>query len=114
MTADAFRKLALAIPTAVEQSHMNHPDFRVAGKIFASLGAPNDEWGMVKLTPDQQRAYMQKSPAAFKPCSGAWGRQGCTNVHLASATTATVRAALTCAAENITASVRKYDPANRP
>ena len=52
MTIDEFRKIALEIPTAVEQSHMNHPDFRVAGKIFASLGAPDENWGMVKLTPE--------------------------------------------------------------
>ena len=85
MTTDEFRKMALKIPTAVERSHMNHPDFRVAGKIFASLGAPDESWGMVKLTPEQQRAFIEKAPEVFKPCSGAWGRQGATNVYLAAA-----------------------------
>ena len=66
--------MALEIPTAVEQSHMNHPDFRVAGKIFASLGVPDENWGMVKLTPEQQRTFIEKAPEVFKPSSGAWGR----------------------------------------
>ncbi len=70
MTIDEFRKMALEIPTAVEQSHMNHPDFRVTGKIFASLGAPDANWSMVKLTPEQQRAFIEKAPEVFKPCSG--------------------------------------------
>ena len=54
---------------------MGHPDFRVNGRIFATLHA-DDQWGMVKLTPDEQRAFIEAAPAAFKPESGAWGRQG--------------------------------------
>ncbi len=77
MTINEFRKMALEIPKAVEQSHMNHPDFRVAGKIFASLSAPDENWGMVKLTPEQQRGFIEKAPEVFRPCSGAWGRAGC-------------------------------------
>jgi hypothetical protein len=107
MTSDEFRKMALEIPTAVEQSHMNHPDFRVTGKIFASLGAPDANWGMVKLTPDQQRAFIEKAPEVFKPCSGAWGRAGATNVYLASAKASIVRAALDAAAENVAARAKK-------
>jgi len=101
MTADEFRKLALEIPASVERSHMNHPDFRVAGKIFASLGVPDKNWGMVKLTPEQQHAFIEKAPKVFKPCSGAWGRQGYTNVYLASAKTSIVRDALDAAATNV-------------
>ena len=93
---------------------MSHPDFRLAGKIFASLCAPSEEWGMVRLTPEQQRAFMRKAPATFTPCNGAWGRQGCTNVQLASAKTAVVRAALAAAAAHLAASARKYHPENRP
>jgi len=52
---------------------MNHPDFRLAGKIFASLGVPDKSWGMVKLTPEQQRAFIEKAPKIFKPSSGSWG-----------------------------------------
>jgi len=101
MTADTFRDLALAIPGAVEQAHMDHPDFRLHGKIFASLGAPDDGWGMVKLTPAQQASFLKKAPRMFKPCNGAWGRQGCTNVHLESAREAVLQSALAAAAGNM-------------
>ena len=80
---------------------MNHPDFRVAGRIFASLGVPDKSWGMVKLTPEQQRTFIENAPQAFKPCSGAWGRQGCTNVYLPSAKARIVRTALDAAAKNV-------------
>jgi hypothetical protein len=101
MTIDEFRKTALKIPTSIERSHMNHPDFRVAGKIFASLGVPDKSWGMVKLTLEQQRAFIEKAPNVFKPCSGAWGRQGYTNVYLPAAKVSIVRAALDAAAKNV-------------
>jgi hypothetical protein len=107
MTTDEFRKMALQIPAAVERSHMNHPDFRVARKIFASLDVPNESWGMVKLTLEQQRAFMEKAPDVFKPCSGAWGRQGYTNVYLASAKPSAVRRALSAAAKNVSSRARK-------
>jgi hypothetical protein len=107
MTIDEFRKMAVEIPTAVERSHMNHPDFRVAGRIFASLGVPDENWGMVKLTPEQQRALIKKAPKVFKPCSGAWGRQGATNVYLAIADPSIVRAALDAAAKNIAPRAKK-------
>jgi hypothetical protein len=109
MTIDQFRKMALEIPTAIERSHMNHPDFRVTGKIFASLGVPDESWGMVKLTSEQQRAFIDKAPEVFRPCSGAWGRQGCTNVYLAAAKVGIVRAALDAAATNV-ASKKKKTP----
>jgi hypothetical protein len=107
MTANEFRDLALDILGAVEQSHMNHPDFRLHGKIFASLGAPSDEWGMVKLTPEQQAKFLARAPKMFQPASGAWGRQGCTRVHLESASVAVVRLALAAAAGNVPASKPK-------
>src|SRR5882724_11827263 len=75
MTIDHFRRMALEIPTAVEQSHMNHPDFRIAGRIFASLGVPDENWGMVKLTPEQQRTFIKKAPEVFRLSRGAWGIQ---------------------------------------
>lgn len=93
--------MVLEIPSSVERSHMNHPDFRVDGKIFASLGVPNGDWGMVKLTPEQQRTFIEKAPEVFKPASGAWGRQGCTTVYLAAANASIVRAALHTAAKNV-------------
>jgi hypothetical protein len=110
MTANEFRKLALEIRGAVERSHMHHPDFRVAGKIFASLGAPDKSWGMVKLTPEQQRQFIEKAPETFKPCSGAWGRQGATNVYLPAAKVSILRAALDAAAKNVGSKKKKKTP----
>jgi hypothetical protein len=66
---------------AIEGAHMGHPDFRVNGRIFASLRA-NNEWGMVKLTPEEQQAFVAQHPGAFSPENGAWGRQGYTAVRL--------------------------------
>ena len=86
---------------------MYHPDFRVAGKIFTSLGAPDKSWGMVKLTPEQQRTFIEKAPETFKPCSGAWGRQGATNVYLPAAEVSIVRSALDAAAKNVASRLKK-------
>jgi hypothetical protein len=99
MTADEFRTLALELPEAVEAAHMGHPDFRVRGKIFATLW-PDDEHGMVKLTADQQAAFVRTEPAIFQPVRGAWGRRGCTSVALRSATELSVRQALVAAWRN--------------
>jgi hypothetical protein len=107
MKIDEFRKMALEVPEVVELSHMNHPDFRVAGKIFASLGVPDKNWGMVKLRPEQQRTFIEKAPDVFKACSGAWGRAGHTNVYLPAAKPRIVRAALDTAAKNVALSVKK-------
>src|SRR5207249_1642807 len=110
MTNDEFRTMALEIPAAVEGSHMNHPDFRVAGKIFASLGVPDKNWGMVKLTPEQQQAFIEKAPKVFKPCSGAWGWQGATNIYLPAANASMVRAALDAAANSVISKKKKKTP----
>src|SRR5215468_7048097 len=75
-----FRRAALTLPKTEQRQHMNHPDFRVAGKIFATLGYPDKAHGMVKLTPAQQEEFVAGHPAAFSPVRGAWGRQGCTSV----------------------------------
>lgn len=99
MTADEFRELALELPEAEERSHMDHPDFRVKGKIFASLG-PKEAWGMVKLTPTEQALFVKINPAGFEPFPGAWGKQGCTKVVLAEADAESVRQALTAAWRN--------------
>jgi hypothetical protein len=107
MTPDDFRKLALETPGAVESAHVGHPDFRLRGRIFASLGAPDDNWGMVKLTPGEQQTLVAKEPHVFKPCNGAWGASGCTYVHLASATKGTIAAALQAAANQVLAKARK-------
>lgn len=84
-TADDFRRLALALEGAEERAHMNHPDFRVGGRIFATLGSPGDGWGMVQLLPEQQDLAIAAEPVAFKPAAGGWGRNGSTLVDLARA-----------------------------
>jgi hypothetical protein len=99
MNADEFRSLALSLPEAVEAAHMDHPDFRVRGKIFATLG-PDESWGMVKLTPEQQATFLRTESGVFKPASGAWGRRGATIVRLADADAASVRQALIAAWRN--------------
>ena len=93
MTSDDFRRLALDLPGATEHAHMGHPDFRANGRIFASMHS-RDRFGMVKVAPEEQRALLRAHGPMFESSSGAWGRQGCTNVHLAVATTAVVRGAL--------------------
>ena len=87
MTADRFREIVLSFDGVEERAHMGHPDFRAGGRIFASLHS-KDQFGMVKLTPAEQRACIKENPETFSPSSGAWGRQGCTNIHLASASVA--------------------------
>ena len=97
MTRNDFRRLALSLPETEERSHMNHPDFRVAGKLFATLDYPGKDWAMVKLTPVEQEMFVEAQPKVFNPCNGAWGRRGCTNVHLKSAKKAIIRRALLAA-----------------
>ena len=100
MTIDDFRNIALSLSDALESAHMGHPDFRVRGKIFATIW-PDEGWGMVKLTLEQQAIFMQDEPEGFVPVKGGWGRKGTTNVLLGSANTATVRTALVTAWRNI-------------
>jgi len=99
MTSDTFRELALRLPGAEERAHMGHPDFRVGGRVFATLGHPRPGWAMVKLTPDAQTTFVRSQPKAFVAVKGAWGERGCTHVLLARATVASVRAALSMAHE---------------
>jgi hypothetical protein len=100
VTANEFRRLALSFPEAIESAHMHHPDFRVGGKIFATLGYPNEKSAMVKLAPDGQKEFVRTSPGVFQTATGAWGRQGSTIVHLPAATIDIVREALTAAWQN--------------
>jgi hypothetical protein len=99
MNADEFRQLALSFPETEERSHMGHPDFRVGGKIFATI-APDGVRGMVKLTPEQQAILTRSDPSAFEPASGAWGRNGSTMVTFANVDEATARQALAAAWKN--------------
>jgi YjbR protein len=99
MTPDSFRQLALSLPDAIEGAHMGHADFRVGGKIFASLGYPRDGWAALALTPEDQSAFVKMQPKAFVPVKGKWGEQGATNVILQHARTAQVSLALEAAYE---------------
>ena len=95
VTSDEFRRIALSMPEAIEGEHMGHPDFRVKGKIFATLFSRDEvESGMVKLRPPQQRELVQNHPKTFQPLKGGWGRQGCTQVCLKSAGTKAGRNAM--------------------
>jgi hypothetical protein len=76
MTADDFRRIALALPEAIEASHMSHPDFRVGGKVFATLDYPEKGYGVVALPPEDQAYFVQAHGAAFTPAKGAWGKAG--------------------------------------
>src|SRR5215468_7032581 len=99
MTLATFRRLALALPQAIESEHMNHPDFRVGGKIFATL-LPDKGLGMVKLKPDQQKMLVKAHPEIFMPVPGGWGRGGATNVRLKTAKSAILKEALLLAWRN--------------
>lgn len=93
MTAQQFRKLALSFPDVVESSRMKHPDFRVGGKLFATLSEDNT-WAMVKLSPAQQADVIEQFPTMFEAFDNAWGRQGCTKVLLKTARITNVMAAV--------------------
>ena len=114
MTPATFRKIALGLEGAIESSHFSHPDFRVGGRIFATLGYPDKEWATVHLTPEQQRALVRAYPQMFEPAPGKWGEQGTTGVKLAAADDDRVGEALTLAWQNrIAKSAAKKKPAAR-
>ena len=73
MTPAAFAKLALALDGATEGAHGGHPDFRAGGKVFATMGYPDTDWAMVKLTPEQQEMLVAAEPAMFGPVKGDLG-----------------------------------------
>jgi hypothetical protein len=98
MTAERFRRMALALKDSIERTHMGHPDFRVNGRIFATLH-PDMKSGMVSLTPEQQQEFMSRD-SAFAPENGAWGRQGSTRVTLADVGEEILGEALTLARRN--------------
>ena len=101
MSIARFRKIALALPGAVEGAHNGHADFRVGKRVFASLGYPDAEWGMVKLTPEQQVLVVEAEPEIFRPVPGAWGKNGSTNLKVARADQTTLRSALSMAWRNV-------------
>ena len=113
LTADDFRRIAVGMKEVVESAHMGHPDFRVNGKIFATLHA-DMAWGMVKLPREEQERFLAEHPGVFKPESGAWGRQGCTAVRLNAVDEETLGEALTLAWRNGVASSVKTPSRKKP
>ena len=100
MTLAEFRNIALSLPEAIESSHMDHPDFRVRKKIFATLGHPDKTCGMVKLSPQQQAEFVSDHPEIFARVAGGWGAGGATTVHLKAAMEDIVRRAMILAWKN--------------
>jgi len=85
MNADDFRRIALSFEGTEESSHMAQPDFRVGGRIFATLASARQGYGNLMLTPEQQAAFVEELPEVFLPIAGGWGRMGMTHIRLAAA-----------------------------
>jgi hypothetical protein len=80
-----FRRIALSLPGAEESSHMGAPDFRVGGRIFATLASQSKGYGNLMITPEQQARFVEEAPDIFVPIAGGWGRNGATHIRLATA-----------------------------
>jgi hypothetical protein len=110
---ELFRRLALQLPGAVESSHMNHPDFRLNGRIFATLSAQEKGYGVLKLTLEQQQSFIAEQPHAFSPVQGGWGRMGMTFVHLHEVDEALIAGALSTAYHNLQKKQAEKKPARK-
>jgi hypothetical protein len=97
MNADDFRRIALSLEGAEESSHMGSPDFRVGGRIFATLASQRQGYGNLMLTPEQQTAFVAELPELFLPVFGGWGKGGATHIRLANATEDVLAGALRAA-----------------
>ena len=82
MNAADFRRIALSLDGAEEGSHMGAADFRVGGRIFATLAAQKQGYGNLMLTPEVQQQFVAEAPDIFIPIAGGWGRNGATHVRL--------------------------------
>jgi hypothetical protein len=103
MTAQGFRHIALGLGGVVESAHFGHPDFRIGGRIFASLGYPTGDWAMVSLTPEQQHDFVRDHAGTFVVGKGKWGAQGSTGVRLATVDEEALGEALTLARQHAVA-----------
>lgn len=97
MDTNDFRRIALSLPGAEEGSHMGNPDFRVGGRIFATLAAAKQGFGNLMLTPEQQTAFVEEAPEIFVPVGGGWGKNGATHIRLAAANEDVLEGALRAA-----------------
>ena len=94
MNANDFRRIALSLPEVEESSHMGAPDFRVRGRIFATLASEKQGYGNLMLTVEQQTAFVEELPEVFLPIPGGWGRMGMTHIRLAAASEDVLEGAL--------------------
>jgi hypothetical protein len=94
MNASDFRRIALSFEGTEEGSHMGAADFRIGGRIFATLASESQGYGNLMLTPDQQAAFIAEAPELFLPIHGGWGRNGATHIRLAEANEDTLTGAL--------------------
>jgi len=83
VNVDDFRRIALSLNGAEESSHMGQPDFRVGGRIFATLASASQGYGNLMLTAEQQAAFLEELPDVFLPVAGGWGKTGATHIRLA-------------------------------
>ena len=118
MTPEQFRRLAVNSPGAEEHEHHHHPDFRVGGKIFATMGFPDEARAMVKLTPEQQAEFVHDYPQVFSPCTGKWGERGATSIDLRKARKPVIQRALEAGRQNaqwaaLAAATRRARPASK-
>jgi hypothetical protein len=123
-----FRKLALSLEGAIESAHMGQPDFRLNNRIFATLAYQDKGFGVLKLTVEQQEAFITDQPRLFSPVQGGWGRMGMTFIHLNEADESIMAGALKTAYQNLqekqsqkksqkkspTKTARKATPARTP
>jgi|SRR5580658_4742904 hypothetical protein len=86
MKESDFRRVALSFEGAAEGSHMGAADFRVGGRIFATLASEKQGFGNLMLSPEQQAGFVAELPDIFLPIAGGWGRMGATHIRLAQAT----------------------------
>ena len=113
MNMHDFRRLALSLAGAEESSHMGNPDFRVGGRIFATLASANKGYGNLMLMPEQQAAFVEELPEVFVPVAGGWGRMGATHIRLAAAKEDVLDGALQCGMEAATAEEQKVGQESR-
>jgi hypothetical protein len=97
VNASDFRRIALSLEGAEEGSHMGAADFRVGGRIFATLASVRQGYGNLMLTPEQQAAFVEELPDVFLPVGGGWGKSGATHIRLAAASEDTLGGALRAA-----------------
>ena len=116
MTPSDFRRIALALPDALESSHMGVPDFRLAGSVFATLAHQHQGLGNLMLTPAQQADCLAEAPEVYLPAPGGWGRMGVTHIRLDVTDELTLTAALATAYKlrKQKNEARKSKPRSRP